>query len=117
MKHSNARCTLTMIPRRGEPKHKSEMVSMLPFGEVFTVNESIDHWHLVRSRHDNYEGWIYGRLLHLVDEKFLKKYDAEKPAYCGEMLSTAKNENKNYYMSFGSRLPLYDGSHFYLGDE
>jgi gamma-D-glutamyl-L-lysine dipeptidyl-peptidase len=117
MIHSTAICTLSMIPMRGEPKHRSEMVSMLLFGEVFTVNESMDHWHYITSRADNYQGWIYSRYLHLVDEEFLEKYDAEKPAYCGEFLSTAHNDNKDYYLGFGSRLPMFDGENFYLGAE
>ena len=117
MNQSTAICTLGMIPMRGDPKHKSEMVSMLLFGDVFTVKESLDHWHLVSSRHDNYEGWIYSRLLHLVDNDFLQKYDTEKPVYSGEILSTAQNGDKSYYMGFGCRLPLFDGTHLYLGDE
>jgi cell wall-associated NlpC family hydrolase len=117
MSHSTAICTLSMVPMRGEPKHKSEMVSMLLFGEAFTVNESLDHWHHIKCRNDNYEGWIFSRLLHLVNQDFLKRYDAENPVYCGEMLASAHNRDRDYYMSFGSRLPLFDGSHFYLGDE
>jgi gamma-D-glutamyl-L-lysine dipeptidyl-peptidase len=117
MSQSTAICTLSMIPMRGEPKHRSEMVSMMLFGEVFTVNESLDHWHYVTTRHDRYEGWIFSRMLHLVDQEFLDKYDAEKPVYCGEILSTAHNGERNYYMGFGSRLPLFDGNDFYLGDE
>jgi len=93
------------------------MVSMLLFGEVFTVLESMDHWHLVQCRNDQYEGWIYSRMLHLVDANFLQKYDIETPVYCGEMLATAQNGVKSYYMGFGSRMPLFDGSHFYLGHE
>lgn len=116
MSHLTAICTLSMIPVRGQPRHRSEMVSMLLFGEVFTVNESLDHWHHIKCRNDNYEGWIFGRLLHLVDQVFLEKYDSETPVYCGEMLSTAQNGQKSYYFGFGSRLPLFDGTHFYLGD-
>jgi cell wall-associated NlpC family hydrolase len=90
---------------------------MLLFGEVFTVLESMDHWHMVQSRHDHYEGWIYSRVLHLVDSGFLHKYDTETPVYCGEMLSSAQNGTKSYYLGFGSRIPLFDGRHFYLGNE
>jgi gamma-D-glutamyl-L-lysine dipeptidyl-peptidase len=117
MNHSTAICTLSMIPMRSEPKHKSEMVSMLLFGEAFTVNESLDHWHFITSRHDNYQGWIFSRYLHLVDLEFLDRYDTEKPAYCREFLSTAHYDEKYYYLCFGSRLPLYDGRYFYLGAE
>jgi len=117
MNQTLAICKLGMIPMRGDPKHKSEMVSMLLFGDVFTVLDSIDHWHKVRSHHDQYEGWIFSRNLHEIGSDFLKKYEAEKPVFSGELLSTAVSGQKSYYMGFGSRLPLFSKDHFYLGDE
>jgi cell wall-associated NlpC family hydrolase len=117
MNQTLAICKLGMIPMRGDPKHKSEMVSMLLFGDVFTVLDSIDHWHHIRSHHDQYEGWIFSRSLHEVDQDFMNKYDSEKPVYSGELLSTANNGQKSYYMGFGSRLPLFKNDHFYLANE
>ena len=102
---------------RSEAKHKAEMVSMLLFGDVFTVVESIDNWHRIISYHDTYEGWIFSRSLQWVDADFLKQYASENPVFSGELLATAQNGKKSYYMGFGCRLPLFKKDHFFLGNE
>ena len=47
---------LSIIPMRGEPADKSEMVNQVLFGEHFKVLESRKKWSRIRLAHDSYEG-------------------------------------------------------------
>lgn len=51
-------CNLPVIPLRGEPSHRSEMVSQVLFGECFEILDNEDAWLFVRLEHDGYEGWM-----------------------------------------------------------
>jgi gamma-D-glutamyl-L-lysine dipeptidyl-peptidase len=63
-------------PLRGNPSHKSEMVSQLLFGEPCTVGDrSADHWVKVKCKLDGYEGWCQESHLLAVDEA---TYEQEK---------------------------------------
>ncbi len=52
-----------MIPVRAEARHASEMVSQLLFGESFEVLESNTNWHRIKMCYDDYEGYIFSRVL------------------------------------------------------
>ena len=43
---------------RDQPSNKSEMVSQVLFGEVFTILETRDQWHLISLDFDSYMGWV-----------------------------------------------------------
>lgn len=43
---------------RAEPREGSEMVSQMLLGETAEVLERIDRWIRIRTRFDNYEGWV-----------------------------------------------------------
>jgi gamma-D-glutamyl-L-lysine dipeptidyl-peptidase len=43
---------------RAEPREGSEMVSQMLLGETAEVLEQIDRWLRIRTRFDNYEGWV-----------------------------------------------------------
>ncbi|MFM7310155.1 MAG: C40 family peptidase, partial [Flavobacteriales bacterium] len=51
-------CNLPVIPMRFEPNDRSEMTSQILFGERFEILDQQGKWHLVRTLHDQYEGWI-----------------------------------------------------------
>lgn len=51
-------CTLSNIPVRKEPDSKSEMTSMLLFGETYQVVSAEGEWLHIRIHHDGYDGWI-----------------------------------------------------------
>ncbi|HLP20877.1 MAG TPA: SH3 domain-containing protein, partial [Chitinophagales bacterium] len=50
--------SLSIIPLRKEPAHRSEMVSQLLFGETYEVIQEQNNWMLVKCSYDGYEGWI-----------------------------------------------------------
>ncbi len=46
------------VPMRAEARESSEMVSQMLLGETAEVLEHIDRWIRIRTRFDNYEGWV-----------------------------------------------------------
>ena len=75
-------CGVSVTPMRKEASDRSEMVSQLLYGEVFSVIEALDGWCYIITDMDNYKGWIDSRIsMHLdesqvytmlVDELFFK---------------------------------------------
>lgn len=59
---------LPIIPLRGEPSSKSEMVSQLLFGEKYKVLHIQPDWLKIETIDDNYIGWINDTQAHLVSE-------------------------------------------------
>jgi hypothetical protein len=49
---------ISLVPLRAEPSSKSELVSELLFGEIYTVLEESDDWYKVENHLDGYVGWI-----------------------------------------------------------
>lgn len=66
-------CDLTVIPIRKEAAHTSEMVSQLLYNELYEVLDEYNHWKLIRTEIDHYEGWIQGIQHHPVsDQEYLE---------------------------------------------
>jgi cell wall-associated NlpC family hydrolase len=53
----NYTCRVAAVPLRAEPKHKSEMVSQLLFGEIVSEIERENDWIKIKCKNDDYEGW------------------------------------------------------------
>lgn len=51
-------CTLSNIPLRKEADSRSEIVSMILFGETYLVRDKVPGWTQVVTHTDEYEGWI-----------------------------------------------------------
>lgn len=116
MEEKTAICNLSMIPMRREPAHRSEMVSMLLFGEIFTVLETKENWHKIKCRFDGYEGWITSRKLHEVSEDFIKTYASEAAAFASGLPFYALKGKEKILLSHGSRLPKITENNFKLGE-
>ncbi|HRP00924.1 MAG TPA: SH3 domain-containing protein, partial [Flavobacteriales bacterium] len=55
---SSVICPLSIVPVRGEPSDRAEMVTQWLFGETATVLERTEKWSRLRFDHDGYEGWV-----------------------------------------------------------
>ncbi len=103
---------LSRIPIRRGPRHKSEMVSELLFGERYTVLSEHGDWLRIKCNTDRYRGWI--------------QRDQYSP-------DTAPNKHRGRYFSYdwcepvrvgdrttlvpmGAELRDYDGMSFILDD-
>ena len=56
MKHGI--CALSIVPVRAEASDKSEQVTQLLFGDIYTVVDNRKKWVRIRMQFDGYEGWI-----------------------------------------------------------
>ncbi len=94
-------CTQSAIAMKRENSHASEMVSQLLFNELYTILDELDGWTLIRTEHDQYEGWIWTKQSHVISEeefeqlKAFTTYITDKPIV----------EMKGTLLSFGT--PLY----------
>ena len=57
-------CNLSIVPVRISDSDKSEMITQLVYGDLFTIVEEKDKWTKIKSEFDNYEGWIDSCLLY-----------------------------------------------------
>ncbi|MGL4956263.1 MAG: NlpC/P60 family protein [Bacteroidales bacterium] len=78
--------TTTIVPLRGEPSERSEMVSQLLWGETFTLEQQTAEWLQVRSTIDGYVGWLNPLSVALIDEASLQ---SKLQAQQGRILNTA----------------------------
>jgi hypothetical protein len=111
-------CKLAVAPLRKEPSDRSEIVSQLLFGDRVEVLEKTEKWCLIKTHHDNYEGWMDFKQLQKISElqfKDEKGYKYLTPLQLDNTL-VASNGTK-YYLSPGSTLPYFENGFCYLGDE
>ena len=87
-------CSLSVVPGRAEPSDKSEMVTQLLFGEVFSIyEEKRKGWKKIKTAYDNYECWIDEKqVAEISEEEYEAIYQAE-PIVSGDLLSIIKNKN------------------------
>lgn len=100
-------------PVRRKPRHQSEMVSQLLFGETVRIIRSKGSlWVKVRSLHDDYEGWMTNTLLIGVtgaEAKF-------KPRHVTNVLAgTVYLDSKRMHVPVGSSLPAFENGMGLLG--
>ncbi|MDD4847718.1 MAG: hypothetical protein PHR53_03005, partial [Bacteroidales bacterium] len=62
-------CNASLAALRAEPSDRSEMVSQLFFGEMFTVLEESVKWAYIRNETDNYNGWMDRKQFHPLSEQ------------------------------------------------
>jgi hypothetical protein len=67
-------CKVNISPLRKDASDASEMVSQLLFGEIITITEQSEKWYLVRSMHDNYEGFCDPKHIVFLSEKEMKRW-------------------------------------------
>ncbi len=112
---------LSIIPVRLENSDKSEMVTQLLFGEIYSIIKEEERWLKVRLPGDGYEGWI-DKFQHakLSKEEF-EKITIDKTFKTIEISQNVFFEKFNFPIVLGSSLPLYSRNasenFFYLEKE
>ena len=64
---------LSIVPMRAEASDKSEMVSQLLFGELFTILEENEKWFKIETTHDKYQAWIDKKQCRLLPDLYYQK--------------------------------------------
>ena len=99
---SYAICTVSVLPLRRAPDHRSEQVSQVLFGEKAEVLESTgDGWLRIRASWDNYEGWCRAGQLGLVSKK---EFAREPKFLSGSMDGKYVLESGALWLPFGAEL-------------
>ena len=90
------------------------MINQLLFGETFEVLKEHDHYRLIRSHHDGYEGWVDGRQTEPLDEARGGNHDPVIALECAVVSSVDADSSKVAILR-GSTLPDYADGTFQRG--
>lgn len=104
------RALLSIIPVRREASESSEMVSQLLYGEEVELLEETPQWLRIKTKHDNYEGW--------VDRKMLSESDEEDfPNIVLSLSATLSSAEHRFPLTMGAKLPELEDNMLMIGDE
>ena len=102
-------CNQSIVPLREKPNHKSQMVSQMLFGEVYSIIQNFEDWLQIKMAHDSYFGWI-NKKQHLdlsVSEKI--KIENNSKSICLELVHPIANKVTHIPIVIGSTLYNFDG--------
>ena len=100
-----ATITVPAAAIRRKPRHQSEMMNQLLFGEsVQVLKEKGNLWIKVRSLHDGYEGWITRHLLHPSDRESAR---ARCVCVTASLLNTVYVNQMKMEVPMGATLPAF----------
>lgn len=95
-------CTLSNIPLRKEASSRSEIVSMILFGETYTILSKDPEWTQVTTTADHYTGWISTKQSTLLEGEITHTEPATGYPF------TILNSDAGIIMApFGATLPNY----------
>ena len=96
-------CNLSIVPVRISDSDKSEMITQLIYGDLFTIIEEKDKWTKIKSEFDNYEGWIDSKQYKRIYES--DNIIIDNPTYSSDLVEFIENENKELItISIGSNI-------------
>jgi hypothetical protein len=95
-------CTLSNIPLRKEASSRSEIVSMLLFGETYTILSKEEEWVHVTTTSDQYTGWIGAKQFTLLENEITYSDIAT-----GYPFTILNSDNGIIMAPFGALLPDY----------
>jgi hypothetical protein len=108
-----------MIPLRAEPSSRSEMVSQLLFGELFSIVGQEGSWLQVVCDFDAYPGWIDIKQCRPVTDVFAENFCSSRSPFCYDLLQMVFNETKKIAIPIvlGSTLPLMKEQKFSIDED
>ena len=97
-------CAVACSPMRGEPAHKSEMVSQLLFGDTVQIKDRAGaEWIKVRCDYDGYEGWCQESHCEWLDQKI---YDEARKRLNPHWVGEIQGRKHAFNIPLGSQLAL-----------
>jgi hypothetical protein len=106
MKEELGCISLPLVPGRREPSDKSEMITQLLFGEMYSVLEEQKKWVLIKNTSDQYECWIDRKQHTPISEKL------ELNHKIGSAFAPLANGDQTWFLPAGSKVNLGE---FYIG--
>jgi cell wall-associated NlpC family hydrolase len=105
-------CENVFVPLRSAPSHRSEMLSQILFGEIYTSVDKSGNWMKIETMFDKYTGWI--DMDHL-------QYSACEGTSCGHVLNKSllcfKNDKTKIVLEAGCEVfnPDFEDKFFVVG--
>ena len=101
---------------REKPRVNAVMSSQLLLGEPVSLLEAGKTFSHIRCCDDDFEGYVRTDQLLSVDERTFR-LQRDKPAFALELYSTILGEKAGLPITFGARLPEYDGIRLRHGEQ
>jgi cell wall-associated NlpC family hydrolase len=110
---------LAVVPLRVQPKHASEQVSQLLFGETFEIMERHENWLRIITSFDGYEGWLNDLQFASIDAYTYTMVASTKAITTRSFVAAALKEADNslLYIPFGSTLPFFANGKCTVGSD
>lgn len=109
-------CYLSLVPVREQPSDKSEMINQLLFGELVYILEAVESWYLIKSSHDQYEGWVDNKQVRVIEKELFTNILDSKPHFVNTIYSRIDMDEYSLNLVMGSRLPQYSAGKFRVND-
>ncbi len=112
-------CRLTVVPLRGEPSDKAEMVSQLLFGDHYSVTGISDDkkWLRLRVAFDQYEGWIDAKQHYRIPDAYYDHLNTTEFKICTDLTSSILFKQHLVRIIIGSVLPIASSELFELTEK
>lgn len=110
-------CLLSCVPVRLKNSDKSEMVTQLLFGELFTILDATKNWLKIKITDDNYEGWIDKKQAAFLSEEEYQMLDRQPKSFCVDLVNLLEiNNGLSQPILFGSTFPNLSENTFKIKD-
>ena len=86
-------CNLSIVPIRSESSDKSEQISQIIYGEVFSILEEKTKWSKIKLSFDNYTGWIDNKQFVEISKEQFQSLISETPIYSYDLVQFVENLN------------------------
>ncbi len=102
--------SMSVVPVRAEPSHRSEMVTELMFGDTFVILEKVLHWYRVKGWWDGYEGWLDEPYVTFIDEERYRRLENEPFHILRDRVLAVRtgSDQETLWLPEGARLPAWD---------
>lgn len=87
-------CNLSIVPLRLESSDRSEMVSQILYGELFTILETQKKWSKISLNFDGYEGWVDNKQFVLISEENYKVFTEKEIVFSSELVDFITTQKK-----------------------
>jgi len=87
-------CNLSIVPLRGEPLNRAELVSQILFGEHFKVLEIRKEWSKIRLAFDKYEGWVDNKQFLLIPQEEYTSLNKNNTILAGNLVDFISDQNQ-----------------------
>ena len=85
-------CELSVIPVRKSPVSKSEMVTQLLYGEIFTIINFEEKWSEICNTHDNYTGWVNNTQIRFIERSTYNSLKKNEVIYSLDINGSVTNK-------------------------